>query len=513
MPGLYGVTTTTYSVLSVDTPTLYSTTASGAITGTVVSTNLPGLYGGNYSALPSTAQALLGYFDNNGTVNFALDPITNSATIIANVQNFSTSTVNLFNGTGSQTQFSLTTTPYDAASTEVIVSGVVQINPDNYTVSGNVITFNEAPPVGTDNVQVRYLAAFIATTLIGPQGPSGPSGANGLNGPTGPRGPQGPAGFTGTPGPTGPQGNQGPAGGPTGPSGPQGEAGPAGGPTGPSGPQGDIGPQGPSGPQGVAGSPGPQGPSGPQGIGPSGPQGTTGPQGPMGPQGPVGPSGPTIIAWENIIHKNGISGPTLIAIGKNSGSSQQSQAIAIGENAGNIQNARSIAVGADSGSNNQNTDAVAIGYRASQYNQGTYGISIGDYAGWQNQGTAAIAIGIGAGYYYQGDHSIAIGVDAGGTGPFEDSGTYISGPKAGPYSVAVGYKAYTQGSYSIAIGNKPNAQTDNTIIINATTGTVGSDNSSTFIVKPIRHVVNGSLPSGFYNMAYNPTTGEIIYWS
>ena len=42
---------------------------------------------------------------------------------------------------------------------------------------------------------------------------------------------------------------------------------------------------------------------------------------------------------------------------------------------------------------------------------------------------------------------------------------------------------------------------------------LASTNQSGLFVKPIRQVVNGSLPSGFYNMAYNPTTGEIIYWT
>lgn len=31
-------------------------------------------------------------------------------------------------------------------------------------------------------------------------------------------------------------------------------------------------------------------------------------------------------------------------------------------------------------------------------------------------------------------------------------------------------------------------------------------------IAPIRQVTGGSLPSGFFNMAYNPTTKEVIYW-
>jgi hypothetical protein len=45
---------------------------------------LVGLYGGSYSALPTNAAQLIQLFDNNGNVNFYLDPATNSSTIFAN---------------------------------------------------------------------------------------------------------------------------------------------------------------------------------------------------------------------------------------------------------------------------------------------------------------------------------------------------------------------------------------------------------------------------------------------
>jgi hypothetical protein len=81
MPSLYG-STTTYVVTASNVSTLYlgSTTT---FTATTYSTNLAGLYGGSYAALPTNAEQLIQLFDNNGNVHFYLDPLTNSATIYA----------------------------------------------------------------------------------------------------------------------------------------------------------------------------------------------------------------------------------------------------------------------------------------------------------------------------------------------------------------------------------------------------------------------------------------------
>ena len=85
MPSLYGNTSSNYSVYSSSTMGLYGTTSSAIISSTVTTTNLPGLYNGLYAPLPSNVQSLLNYFDNNGSVQFSLDPITGNQTIQANV--------------------------------------------------------------------------------------------------------------------------------------------------------------------------------------------------------------------------------------------------------------------------------------------------------------------------------------------------------------------------------------------------------------------------------------------
>lgn len=65
-----------------------------------------------------------------------------------------TPTVVRFSGTGAQTEFTLPSFPGVAENTMVDISGVVQ-HLDTYTVDGDKLTFNTAPPVGTENIQVR----------------------------------------------------------------------------------------------------------------------------------------------------------------------------------------------------------------------------------------------------------------------------------------------------------------------------------------------------------------------
>jgi hypothetical protein len=71
-----------------------------------------------------------------------------------------------FNGTGSQTVFTMSVTPANSASVIIAISGVVQ-DPSTYTVSGTTLTFSTAPPAGTDNISCRYLALPTTTTGTG----------------------------------------------------------------------------------------------------------------------------------------------------------------------------------------------------------------------------------------------------------------------------------------------------------------------------------------------------------
>lgn len=62
----------------------------------------------------------------------------------------------LFSGTGAQTAFTLTQDPGNVNNVDVSISGVTQVNGVNFTVSGTTLTFTVPPPVGTNNILVRY---------------------------------------------------------------------------------------------------------------------------------------------------------------------------------------------------------------------------------------------------------------------------------------------------------------------------------------------------------------------
>lgn len=75
------------------------------------------------------------------------------------------STINIsrFNGTGACTEFTIPQDVDDAKAIEVLVNSVQQ-DPDNsYTVTGGLITFFEAPSVGTNNVIVLRRTGTIFT--------------------------------------------------------------------------------------------------------------------------------------------------------------------------------------------------------------------------------------------------------------------------------------------------------------------------------------------------------------
>ena len=71
-----------------------------------------------------------------------------------------------FNGTGSQTAFTLSRTVASQNDVEAVVNNVVQQPNAGYTISGTTITFTSAPSAGTQNVYVRYLST--TTQAISP---------------------------------------------------------------------------------------------------------------------------------------------------------------------------------------------------------------------------------------------------------------------------------------------------------------------------------------------------------
>tara|TARA_R110000868_G_scaffold6296_1_gene35913 strand:+ start:385 stop:1233 length:849 start_codon:yes stop_codon:yes gene_type:complete len=161
-----------------------------------------------------------------------------------------------------------------------------------------------------------------------------------------------------------------------------------------------------------------------------------------------------------------------VGIGDGAGVNPGVYAVAIGLNSGNTQGSSAVAIGAYSGATSQGTQSVAIGINAGAVIQGQNSVAIGPNSGYNTQGTQSVAIGSNAGNLRQGNNAIAIGYDAGRTD-----------------------------------------QANGSIIINATGNTLDQTVANTFTVKPVRNAGSGGLPVGFFQVAYNPTTGEFVYYS
>jgi hypothetical protein len=80
-------------------------------------------------------------------------------------QNFIAGT-DYFNGTGSQTAFTLTRSVNSVNDIEVVINNVVQQPSTAYTLSGTTITFTSAPSSGTNNIYVRYLATNMQSITV-----------------------------------------------------------------------------------------------------------------------------------------------------------------------------------------------------------------------------------------------------------------------------------------------------------------------------------------------------------
>jgi hypothetical protein len=74
-----------------------------------------------------------------------------------------TITLDSYSGTGACTLYTLTRSISDPNAVEVVVDGVIQTPTTSYIIISGVLAFDEAPPVGTNNITVRYLAPVVVT--------------------------------------------------------------------------------------------------------------------------------------------------------------------------------------------------------------------------------------------------------------------------------------------------------------------------------------------------------------
>lgn len=208
--------------------------------------------------------------------------------------------------------------------------------------------------------------------------------------------------------------------------------------------------------------------------------------------------------WATLGNVSNSNGPTNIALGLNSGTSQGASAVAIGDSAGQTgQTDYAVAIGINAGSTSQGDSGVAIGAGAGSSTQGAYSVAIGESAGQTNQSDLSVAVGSSAGLVGQGLSAVAIGTGAGGS-------------NQGANAVSIGRNAgsTSQGTESIAIGTNAGtaSQAQNSIVMNATGVAVNNTIPGAFIVQPVRALSSVQI-SALDGAAvyYIPSTGEFVY--
>jgi hypothetical protein len=130
---------------------------------------------------------------------------------------------------------------------------------------------------------------------------------------------------------------------------------------------------------------------------------------------------------------------------------------------------------------------IALGLNAGAA-QGVGAVAIGAIAGSTGQASGATALGGGAGVTNQGANAVAIGQSAGIT---------------------------DQGAEALALGSQAGttSQAACSIVINATGAPLENTVTLTTVIAPVRNAGTSGLPVGFKQVAYDPVTGELVYYS
>ena len=83
---------------------------------------------------------------------------------IGNVPKTANFAIDTFNGDNATVNFTLRDAPATTSSILVFVGGIRQ-HTDTYTLSARILQFTEAPPTGTNNIQVLFLGIGTTTTV------------------------------------------------------------------------------------------------------------------------------------------------------------------------------------------------------------------------------------------------------------------------------------------------------------------------------------------------------------
>ena len=121
-------------------------------------------------APPTGTNNIYVIYRGSGTFTYAFVP-DGSITYEKLAQNIRQFTVDQFTANGSGQTFVLSETPASANTLVVSVDGVLQVAPENYSVSGTTLTFTEAPDASS-NVVVKHLG-FRTTSEITVLSPTG----------------------------------------------------------------------------------------------------------------------------------------------------------------------------------------------------------------------------------------------------------------------------------------------------------------------------------------------------
>lgn len=139
------------------TGTFQNETYTGGTSGAVkVASSVTFLAGQGLKFVSAPASSSAIYVIHQGQATYSMVPAAGSVGATQLDPNLRTFTLDQFVGNGSNTQYSLSDTPYSINSIIVISDGIVQTKISNFSLSGNVLTFTSAPDLNAD-IQVLHL--------------------------------------------------------------------------------------------------------------------------------------------------------------------------------------------------------------------------------------------------------------------------------------------------------------------------------------------------------------------